>query len=141
MLRDLTYGLRLLRRSPGFAAAAILTFALGIGANTAIFSIVDAAVLRPLPYDRPDRLVTITLHNPTTGRKTTGAMPRDFLDWRAGNDAFERVALIAGGLYTLLGAGEPEEIRIVRVTAGNGGKIVFRGPRDSLPAIKAASGG
>jgi putative ABC transport system permease protein len=118
MLCDLIYGLRILRRSPGFAAAAVVTFALGIGANTAIFSIVDAAILRPLPYDAPDRLVTITLHNQITGRKTTGAMPRDFLDWRASNDAFEHVALIAGGLYTLLGAGEPEEIRIVRVTAG-----------------------
>jgi predicted permease len=118
MLRDLIYGLRILRRSPGFAAAAILTFALGIGANTAIFSIVDAAVLRPLPYDASDRLVSIILHNTITGRKTTGAMPRDFLDWRAGNDAFSGVALMAGGLYTLLGAGEPEEIRIVRVTAG-----------------------
>jgi predicted permease len=118
MLRDLIYGLRILRRSPGFAAAAILTFALGIGANTAIFSIVDAAVLRPLPYDASDRLVSITLHNTITGRKTTGAMPRDFLDWRTGNEAFSDVALIAGGLYTLLGAGEPEEIRIVRVTAG-----------------------
>jgi predicted permease len=118
MRQDLIYGLRILRRSPGFAAAAILTFALGIGANTAIFSIVDAAVLRPLPYDAPGRLVTITLHNPATGKKTTDAMPRDFLDWRAANHIFDRVALIAGGLYTLLGAGEPEEVRIVRVTAG-----------------------
>lgn len=53
-----------------------------------------------------------------TGRKTTGAMPRDFLDWRARKDLFEHVALTAGGLYTLLGAGEPEEVRIARVTAG-----------------------
>jgi putative ABC transport system permease protein len=118
MLQDVKYALRILRRSPGFALAAILTFALGIGANTAIFSIVDAAILRPLPYDEPDRLVTFTLHNPTTGRKTTGTTPRDFLDWRARQTVFEQVALTAGGLYTLLGAGEPEELRIARATAG-----------------------
>jgi predicted permease len=118
MLQDVKYALRILRRSPGFALAAILTFALGIGANTAIFSIVDAAILRPLPYDEPERLVTFTLHNPTTGRKTTGAMPRDFLDWRARQTVFDQVALTAGGLYRLLGAGEPEELRVARVSAG-----------------------
>ena len=118
MWQDVTFSLRLLRRSPGFALAAILTFALGIGANTAIFSVVDAAVLRPLPYDESQRLHTIVLHDPTTGGRTTGAMPRDFLDWRARKDIFEQVSLTGGGLYTLLGAGEPEQVRITRVTAG-----------------------
>src|SRR5262245_1286527 len=112
------FAFRLWRRSPGFAAAAIVTFALGIGANTAIFTIVDAAVLRPLPYQDSDRLVTIALRNPATGRRTTGAMPRDFLDWRARTDIFDRVALTGGGLFTVLGTGEPQEIRIARVTAG-----------------------
>jgi hypothetical protein len=77
MWQDVKFAVRILRRSPGFALAAILTFALGIGANTAIFSIVDGAVLRPLPYDQPNRVVSIALHNPSTGRRTTGAMPRD----------------------------------------------------------------
>ena len=116
--QDVRYGARMLRRSPGFAAAAILTFALGIGANTAIFSIVDAAILRPLPYDEPHRLVTVTQHNPQTGRSSTGMMPRDFLDWRERTDLFEHLALTGGGAFTLLGAGEPEEIRVTRVTAG-----------------------
>ena len=108
----------MLRRSPGFATAAILTFALGIGANTAIFSIVDAAILRPLPYDQPHRLVTVSQHNPATGRRSTGMMPRDFLDWRSRTDLFEQVALTGGGAFTLVGDGEPEEIRVTRVTEG-----------------------
>src|SRR5688572_9898419 len=105
MLHDLAQAFRVLRRSRGFATAAVVTFALGIGANTAIFSIVDAAVLRPLPYDKSDRLVTFTIHDAANGRKTTGAMPRDFLDWRERNDVFEQVGLAAGGLRTLLGSG------------------------------------
>jgi len=112
------FAVRMSRRSPGFALSAILTFALGIGANTAIFSIVDGAVLRPLPYDQPDRLVSIALNNPSTGKRTTGVMPRDFLDWRERQNVFEHVALSGGGLYTLLGSGEPEQVRIARVTAG-----------------------
>ena len=116
--QDVRYGARMLRRSPGFAAAAVLTFALGIGANTAIFSIVDAAILRPLPYDEPDRIVSVSQHNPQTGRSTTGMMPRDFLDWRERTDLFEHIALIGGGAFTLLGDGEPEELRVNRVTEG-----------------------
>ncbi len=116
--QDVRYGARMLRRSPGFAAAAILTFALGIGANTAIFSIVDAAILRPLPYDEPDRIVNVSQHNPQTGRQTDGMMPRDFLDWRERTDLFEHIALIGGGAFTLVGDGEPEEIRVNRVTEG-----------------------
>ena len=116
--QDVRYGARMLRRSPGFAAAAILTFGLGIGANTAIFSIVDAAILRPLPYDEPHRLVTVTQHNPQTGRSSTGMMPREFLDWRSRTDLFEYIALIGGGAFTLAGDGEPEEIRVTRVTEG-----------------------
>ena len=116
--QDVRYGVRLLRRSPGFAAAAILTFALGIGANTAIFSIVDAAILRPLPYDEPHRLVTVSQHNPETGRRSTGMMPRDFLDWRERTDLFEQVAMIGGGAFTLSGDGEPQELRVTRVSEG-----------------------
>ena len=115
---DVRYGARMLRRAPGFAAATILTIALGIGANTAIFSIVDAAILRPLPYVEPHRLVTGSQHNPQTGRDTTGMMPRDFLDWRERTDLFEHIALTGGGAFTLTGHGDPEELRVSRVTQG-----------------------
>lgn len=118
MLQDLKFALRVLRRSPGFAVAAVLTFALGIGANTAIFSIVDGSILRPLPYEQGDRLVSIALHNPVTGKRTTGTTPREFLDWRERKDLFDRVSLVGGGSYTLLGSGDPERVDVARVTAG-----------------------
>src|SRR5262247_74756 len=103
-IQDLRFGARMLLKNPGFTLIAVLTLALGIGANTAIFSIVDAAVLRPLPYPDSDRIVTIALQNPTTGRRTTGAMPRDFLDWRTRKDIFDQVSLVGGGGFTLLGS-------------------------------------
>ena len=117
-LRDIRYAVRMLRRAPAFSAAAIATFALGIGANTAIFSIVDAAVLKPLPYEQPDRLVRIRFQNSRTGRTTDGMMPRDFLDWREKHQVFEHIALTGGGAFALLDAGEPEEVRIARVSSG-----------------------
>src|SRR5438045_1873062 len=104
MLQDLKFALRILRRSPGFVLGTVLTFALGIGANTAIFSIVDGAILRPLPYDRADRLVSVSLLNPTTGKGPKGVTPREFLDWRERVDFFEQVALVGGGVFTLLGS-------------------------------------
>ena len=116
--QDAGYALRMFRRSPGFALAAIATLALAIGANTAIFSIVDAAVLRPLPFDDPDELVTVSLRNPARGRTSTGMTPRDFLDWREHQQVFEHMSLIGGGSFTLLGAGEPEDVRVVRATEG-----------------------
>jgi putative ABC transport system permease protein len=115
--QDVRYAVRLLRRAPGFAAAAILTFALGIGATTTIFSIVDAAVLRPLPYDAADRLVTIRFQSPTTGRSLRGMMPRDFLDWREHASPFEAMTAIGDRAVTLRGAGEPDEVRVASVTA------------------------
>ncbi len=116
--QDAGYALRMFRRSPGFALAAITTLALGIGATTAIFSIVDAAVLRPLPFEDPERLVTVSFRNPATGRRSTGMMPRDFLDWREHQEVFEHLSLTGGGRFTLLGAGEPEDVRVVRATEG-----------------------
>ncbi|HTX34865.1 MAG TPA: hypothetical protein VME43_07585 [Bryobacteraceae bacterium] len=81
LLRDFRYAARSWRRSPGFAAAAIVTLALGIGASTAIFSVLQGVVLDPLPYPQPDRLVVVLLYNRTLGNPTYLSYP-DFLDWQ-----------------------------------------------------------
>jgi len=91
VLRDLAYAIRNLRRSPGFAALAVLTLALGIGANTAIFSVVHGAVLKPLPYPDPDRLVFITSQFPTLGFEQFWVSPPEFVEFRENNASFASV--------------------------------------------------
>jgi len=97
LLQDLRYGIRTLLRQPGFAATAILTLALGIGATTAIFSVVNAVVLRPLPFDQPERIVVVTNVNTKTGTRNTTVSGPDFRDWRDQSRSFEALAYWAGG--------------------------------------------
>ena len=103
--QDAALGLRLLRRGPGFAAIAILTLALGVGANTAIYSVLDAVLLRPLPYPQPDRVVMVseTLENGNPNSSSGGA----FLDWRAGQTQFDALALTGRVSANLRGDGAP----------------------------------
>jgi putative ABC transport system permease protein len=101
-----------------FASAAILTLALGIGANTAIFSMVDATVLRPLPYAQSDRLVQFSLREPQRGIVTSGVGPRDFLDWREQQQVFDEIAAYLFRSAVLVGGGEPLEIELGMVTPG-----------------------
>ncbi|HEY0970925.1 MAG TPA: ABC transporter permease [Gemmatimonadales bacterium] len=115
LLQDVRYALRTLRRNIGFTAAAVLTLALGIGANAAIFGIVNGVLLRPLPYAEPDRLVMMWGTYPEFGRTST-SLP-DFLDWREGAASFESMAASHGGTYNLTGTGEPEQLTASRVTA------------------------
>jgi putative ABC transport system permease protein len=112
---DTRYGLRQLRRSPGFTAVAVLTLTLGIGANTAVFSVVSAVLLRRLPYSDPDRLVWITEYWP---RLNNTIVPSpDFLNWRDQNQVFGSVAAYGGfGELNLSGSGEPERIDGIGVT-------------------------
>ncbi|HEX3273958.1 MAG TPA: ABC transporter permease [Gemmatimonadales bacterium] len=115
MLQDIRYALRSLRQHPVFALTAMLTLALGIGANTAIFSAVDGVLLRPLPFRQPDRVIRIWGLHPTIGRESA-SLP-DFLDWRAQAPAFASMSALANTRFTLGGTGEPEMIRGAMVTA------------------------
>jgi putative ABC transport system permease protein len=90
--QDLRYAVRMLAKKPGFTVVTVLTLALGIGANTAIFSIVHAVLLQPLPYENPDRLVMIWESNPSRGLDRSQASPVTFSDWREQDQIFEGVA-------------------------------------------------
>src|SRR5882762_1798353 len=90
--RDMQYALRTLRRSPGFTAVVVLTIALGIGANTAIFSVVQAVLLRPLPYRDPDRLVMVWEADQKKGANHIQVSAPNYSDWREQNEAFEEMA-------------------------------------------------
>src|SRR5262245_37041435 len=102
--QDLRYGARMLRKQPGFTLIAVVTLCLGIGANTAIFSVVNAVLLKPLPYEQADRLVFLREHAESFGEEAV-AYP-NFLDWRAQQTVFENIGVYNGGGYTLTGAGD-----------------------------------
>src|SRR6187549_3268646 len=105
MLSDIRYGLRQLLKNPGFTIIAVLTLALGIGANTAIFSVVNALLLRPLPYQESDRLVQLAEKN-REGRRSTVAYP-NFEDWRVRAQSFEAMASVRGQAFNLTGLDKP----------------------------------
>ena len=100
---DVKFACRQLRHAPGFALVATLTLALGIGANSAIFALVDATLLRPLPYGQPDRLVSIWGTSAKTSRGYTS--PPDMLDWNAGSRSFEKIAGFTPGVGGMVMAG------------------------------------
>ena len=116
LAQDLRHGLRILARQPGFTAVAILTLALGIGANTAIFSLVHAVVLRPLPYPEPGRLVAVWSANPEQGLLRGQVSYPTFWDWKKGNSVFERLALVRDRRFTLAGERGAERISGAVVT-------------------------
>src|SRR5262249_46585268 len=109
LIQDIRYGLRTLRKSPGFAAVAVLTLALGIGANTAIFSAVYALLLKPLPFKGSDRLVFILKKNPPRGWTRNPISPAEVLAWRNQSGAFEDIAAYTQRTCVLTGEREPEE--------------------------------
>src|SRR5689334_14029119 len=117
LLRDVRYGLRSLRRSPGFAVAAILTLALGIGANTAIFSVLHGVVLSPLPYRQPDRLVVVTLFSRSLNYPIAASYP-DFLDWQRAARSFEQMSAWVTRGFDLTSPGEPQHFAGKEISAG-----------------------
>ena len=113
--QDLSYGVRTLRKSPGFAVIAILTLAIGIGANTALFSVVNGVLMNPLPYAQPDRLVAVYARS-NEFNKFSISYP-NFLDWSRENHSFSSVAAFRGETFTLTGIGEPERLDANMVSA------------------------
>src|SRR5260370_20812006 len=109
LLRDIRYGVRSLSKRPGFTVIALIALALGSGANAAIFSLVNAVLLRPLPFAEPDRLVWV-FGNIRNGGNRASVSPLDFLDYRKQTTAFEEFAAMFGGPLplNLTGSGEPE---------------------------------
>jgi putative ABC transport system permease protein len=118
LFQDLRYGLRQLRRSPGFAAVALLTLALGIGANTVMFTVADAVLLRPLPFPHPDRLVMLWRTN-LKGSPSSGTLSYpEFLDYRRQDHAFSHMAAFRSGVdFTLTGRGQAARLRGAVVSA------------------------
>jgi len=115
LARDIPFGFRLLKRSPGFTAVALLALALGVGANTAIFSVVYGTLLAPLPYPDPDRLVMVWSRIQDNRNVTAAA---DFLDWKQSATAFEDLNAWTGGAVNLATADRPEQVDAVRATPG-----------------------
>ncbi|MGH7248399.1 MAG: ABC transporter permease, partial [Pseudomonadota bacterium] len=115
LANDVRFGVRAMRKSPGFTAVAILTLALGLGANTAIFSFVDGVLLKPLPFPDAGQIVDVW-EKPPHG-KENGVSTLNYLEWAHQNSVFKYTAAATGALVTLTGAGEPEQFKAQLVGA------------------------
>jgi putative ABC transport system permease protein len=116
--QDIAFGLRMLRRQPGFTSVAVIALALGIGANTAIFSVVDAVLWRSLPYPGADEIVSIGEQRTREGRLSGPVSPADFFDWRHEGRSFTAMAAYNPIAVNLTGAGEPERLGGLSVSPG-----------------------
>ena len=115
LTQDFKYAFRRLKNDPGFAVVAILTLALGIGANSAMFSIVNAVLLRPLPYRDPAKLMLLSEHWPQFPRLSVSYL--NFRDWRDQSHSFEAMGAVRNAIMTMTGAAEAERIPSQNVTA------------------------
>ena len=121
LFQDLRYALRQLRKSPGFTAVAVITLALGIGANTAIFSVVNGVLLRPLEFPHPEQLVRVWHVPPPAsfpGMTTFSVSPANYLDWERQNHVFDAMALYGHRGFTLTGGDKPEQVDGSAATSG-----------------------
>src|SRR5438132_8854977 len=107
---DLRYAFRTMRRTPIFTGAVVLTVALAIAANTSIFSVVNAVMLRPLPFRDPGQLVQVAEKNDKLNLPSFGASVLNFVSWREQTQTFDELAAIGFGTFTLTGVGEPEQL-------------------------------
>jgi putative ABC transport system permease protein len=115
--QDVRFGFRMMTKKPGITIIAVLALALGIGANTAIFSVVNTVLLRPLPYKESSRIVFVFWNAPKLSAEDFPASAPDFVDWREQNHVFERMGGISGESFNLTGTGEPERIQSAAVSA------------------------
>jgi len=118
LFQDLRYAARMLRRKPIFTATAVLTLSLGIGANTAVFSVINGVLLRPLPYPQPEQLVRVWGINQQIGNTRGKASSPNLADWRAQNTVFESLGAYAENRWMLTRQAEPEKIAVVQTTEG-----------------------
>ncbi len=118
LIQDLRYGLRQLRRNPGFTAVAVITLALGIGANTAVFSVVEGVLLRPLPYPHPEGLVAVSVRAPSVSAEDLGLSPSIYFTYREQNQSFQGIGLCAGDSVNVAAFGKPEHLPAMDVTDG-----------------------
>src|SRR5581483_5045535 len=118
LLQDLRYGVRMLLGRPGFTLVAVITLALGIGANAGVFSVINSVLLRPLPYPQPERLVWIWGTNPAADIKQETASLPDFADWKAQSQSFAAMGGFTNSSPILTGSGEPERLTGALVTDG-----------------------
>src|SRR5947209_3590915 len=119
VVRDLKYGLRVLRKNPGFAIVAVLVLALGIGANSALFSVVNAVLLRPLPFSDPDHLVHVWHVPPQKsfpGITRFSVSTANFIDWQQQNSVFDKMAIFTGCRMNLSGGDKPEFLGAAKVS-------------------------
>lgn len=145
MIQDLRYALRVLAKSPGFAVVGILTLALGIGANTAIFSVVYAALLRPLPYYQPERILTLgetRSQTPLKDEEVANTSYPDYIDWTQQAKSFESLGGYQGDQFIYAGAGDPETLEGGQVTANFFATLGVKPSlgRDFLPGEDRANG-
>jgi putative ABC transport system permease protein len=116
LLQDIRYAIRTMAKSRGLTAVAVIALALGIGANTAIFSVINAVMIRPLPFKDPDRLAMVWEHNRNRGRAQNVVNPANYKDWQDQNNVFESMAVLFDARYNLTDVDDPEEIPAQRVT-------------------------
>src|SRR5262249_11735726 len=114
---DVRYAIRVMTERPGFTAIAVITLALGIGANSAIFTVINAVVLRPLPFQDPDKIVILSENNFAKGWSQFAVAPANFLDWRDQNKAWAEISAFRGKSFNLIGRGEPERLTGALVSA------------------------
>src|SRR5580698_8826968 len=111
-LQDFRYAIRTLKRSIGLTVVIVASLAIGIGANTAIFSVVDALLLRQLPYPHPDRLAAVWLHSPAIGILRDWPSPGQYIDIQNQNHSFEQMAFAQSGAFSLTGRDRPERVDV-----------------------------